>query len=100
MVKQEYVMCSAIYIDDGIKRNDPRCLPKNKKDGLLICGHRHHNCYGVIHETINDLSKKTIEGFLSSKGNFLTREEAKEMALRIGQIRRTISHKLTSEDLW
>jgi len=100
--KKEYILCSAIYIDDGIKRKDTRCIPRNKEDGIVFCGWRHHNCFGVIYETISDKidMSKAIQGFLTSKGNFLTREESKEMAYKIGQINKTISNTLTSEDLW
>lgn len=101
-IKQERILCSAIYIDDGIVYNDSRVMPRNKKSGMVVCGHRHHNCYGILYQFLQgkvDISKSE-EGFLTSKGNFLTRVEAKELAFKIGQITETIATTLTSEDLW
>lgn len=101
-IKEERILCSAIYIDDGIVYSDSRVMPGNKKSGMVVCGQRHHNCYGILHQFLRDKVDiiKSDEGFLTSKGNFLTRDEAKELAFRIGQITETISTTLTSEDLW
>jgi len=100
--EQERILCSAIYIDDGIVYSDPRVLPSNKKSGMVVCGQRHHNCYGILYQFMQDKVNilKSEEGFLTSKGNFLTRSEAKELAFKIGQITKTSSTTLTSEDLW
>jgi hypothetical protein len=100
----EYILCSAIYIDNGIVYEDSRVRPRNKTSGFYMAGWRHHNCLGMIYTFLNkeaddDLSE---QGFLTSKGNFLTREEAKELAIKIGQVKEDdmASIILTSEDLW
>lgn len=40
------------------------------------------------------------QGFLTSTGRFVSREEGKEIALASGQIKSTFSGTLCSEDLW
>lgn len=100
----EYILCAANYIDDGVAYKDTRVIPRNKDTGFVICGWRHHNCLGLMYEFMHGhlLDKFCIQGFLTSKGNFLTRESAKELAIKIGQVieDKMISDTLTSEDLW
>jgi len=102
---QEYLLCSAIYYDDGEVHEDTRGLPRNKTTGFYIAGWRHHNCYGMLFTTIprdRIVLEYCEEGFLTSKGNFLDREESKKLALEIGQVTEEsmIATVLTSEDLW
>ena len=68
---------------------------------LVDCGWRHHNCIGILHMIPKYRKYHTqIQGFVTSKGNFLDRDEAKELAFNCGQIYKTIAKTLTSEDLW
>lgn len=80
--KQEYILCAAIKRIKG--RN---CLPYH--DGLNdICfieiGYRHHD---ILQRFQGEVSKKSKDqGFYTSKGRFVDREEAAHIALLAGQI--------------
>ena len=80
--KQEYIICAAIKRIEG--RN---CLPYH--DGLNdICfieiGYRHHD---ILQRFQGEVSKKSKDqGFYTSKGRFVDREEATYIALLAGQI--------------
>lgn len=80
--KQEYILCEAIK---RIKRKN--CEPYY--DGTNdICdieiGYRHHD---ILQRFQGEVSKKSIDqGFYTSKGRFVDREEAAYIALLAGQI--------------
>lgn len=82
------VVCSATYL----------------KSGRIIVGVRHFDRF--MRNTIKDLGEDTIDaeqGFVDQYGNFLTREEAWEVASRAGQIIRRVGGdegKLYSENLY
>lgn len=82
MDKKEYILCAAI------KRIERRnCLPYH--DGLNdICdieiGYRHHD---ILQRFQGEVSKKSKDqGFYTSEGRFVDREEAAYIALLAGQI--------------
>jgi hypothetical protein len=41
----EFIICSALYYNDGASHLHQ---PKNIDTGFVICGRRHHNCYGTL----------------------------------------------------
>jgi len=94
----EEVICAAIWFQDGIRRQH---MPTNIKDGLVVTGYRHCQCYSIVAA----LSPKfrsgftEIQGFLTSYGLFVNRNQAAEIARKAGQIS---SHngELFSEDLY
>ncbi len=97
----EYIICAAIWYDDKIKRE---YLPRNIKTGIVSSGWRHGNCITILksiflnREYLNN-RKLTIQGFLTSKGNFVNRKEAAEIAFKANQIEKeTIT--LFSEDIY
>jgi len=101
MNKTEYILCSAIYFDDGIEYVHQ---PINIVSGYVICGHRHHNCF----MTISILCKNIIEsdrfnnetqGFLTNLNRFVDRNEAGIIAFNAGQTN-TLITKLHSENLY
>lgn len=68
-------------------------------DGEVATGKRHYQI--IFLKSIEGRSSIGAEqGFVDSKGNFLTREEAKEVALRAGQIKKSHKGLLFSEDVW
>lgn len=93
--KDEYVMCAANYVDDGV---DHTYKPYNIDKGLVWCGLRH----GFIFETMPKGTTQNCEqGFLTNKNRFLTRSEALELVRTNGQLKGDlIGGVLTSEDLW
>ena len=68
----------------------------------LPAPNRHHN---VIHllasKGLPGRVKPDDQGFYTDTGEYLDREQAREYALRIGQVTKTLhSRDLFSEDLW
>lgn len=91
----EYIMCAAIYFDDG---EDYVYKPYNIDKGLVYCGWRHP----CIFETMpKEHKSRSIQGFLTTKNRFLTRDEALILVRKTGQLKGgIIGGILTSEDLW
>src|SRR5680860_622798 len=99
MKEIEYIIYAAIWVDDKVKRSNQ---PRNIESGIVVGGWRHHNCmtllkemffYGWQHcdtcnrkriETLND----EVQGFLTSKGNFVNRLEG----LRIAKANNPVSY--------
>lgn len=84
---------------------------KNSKDelkGVIICGHRHRNCFDIMRHM--DIATKVNEtqGFIDHKGEFLDRKEAFKHVQEIGQCTATQRYywedhnqtELYSEDLY
>ena len=74
----------------------------NHEDKIYI-GKRH--CFiirDIIKSTRNPYNKKSIQGFVDDKGNFLNRKDAADHALACGQIAKLkySTRDLFSEDLW
>lgn len=93
--KVEYVMCSAIYFDDG---KDYMYKPYNIDKGLVYCGWRHPNIFETMPK---EHRARSIQGFLTTKNRFLTRDEALKLVRENGQLKNGImGGVLTSEDLW
>lgn len=93
------IICSAIYYDDGKKRE---YMPKNIERGIVVCGRRHHNCFRILLEIFKHYPLSVVQGFLTTDDRFVTREEAFYIARNAGQLINncTETHVLTSEDLW
>ena len=96
-----------------------RFLPKGSKYPIIVTGHRHCNCFEAIWNSKIDYDKKTCEqGFMTSRGRFVDRYEAAEIAWRVRQVLEesdvyqkmyddywengelTKAYQLFSEDLW
>lgn len=98
--KQEYILCAAIWCPNIIPKKD-LYLPINIKEGIVICGRRHHDCLSIISYCKLNRTKH-VQGFLTSTNHFVTREEAVAIAFNAGQIENTKfnSKLLFSEDLY
>ena len=104
------IICSAIWFKD----NKKHChQPRNIDSGFVVCGLRHHNCFNTVgvvlslsgNENILREDKiKTVQGFLSSNNEFVTREEGFIIATEANQIKEDVeirkSGKLYSEDIF
>ncbi len=71
----------------------------------LPAPNRHGDVFRYIGETKGDKPTCTKEdgtnqGFISSTGKFVTRFQARAIAVRYGQLERTRFKELYSEDLW
>ena len=101
MCNKEIVICAAIWVQDGKKRPHQ---PTNIPSGAVFCGLRHCSiisqfaAYGIAHKN------RSVQGFLTSKNRFLTREEASELVKSNNQEmvvdRSAIREQLYSEDLY
>ena len=109
----EYILCAAIYVDDG-KAYPPRRSYSYPKTGLLFTGWRHCDCFVTMHawsERLSDDERSLVgeeqlaglhQGFMTSTGRFVDREEAYVIAIHAGQTKgkMTGSGSLYSEDLY
>jgi hypothetical protein len=97
-MRQEYILCSAIWYQDG----EPYAhQPKNIESGFVICGRRHHNIINTIGQKFyfRTSENKHVQGFLTNLDRFVDRKEAAEIAYAYGQIP-VIKKELYSEDLY
>lgn len=97
---KEYLLCAAIWFDDGKKY---RHQPFNIKTGLVFCGWRHACIFqqigGIVGERQNLGIHEREQGFLTNTNRFVGREEAGQIAFQSGQIKTKTDH-LFSEDVW
>lgn len=103
----EYITCSAIWYKD-LPTSSFR--PKNVDKGVVVCGHRHHNCidivktFGGLRSVVSgpDSVGEMIEGFMTSDNRFVDRLEAMEIAQSQNQVKELHNPKigLFSEDLY
>ena len=97
----EQIICSAIWYNDN--NYYPHQEIYGVDSGFVIGGFRHNNIIGAFPTNtkhINDGKEyKTIQGFITSHGRFVTREEAALIAYNAGQIREQVKW-LFSEDLY
>ena len=100
MTKKEYVLCAAI------KRKTPiNVKSKNYKTNTLEdddiysieIGRRHNDILARFGKSQLEVIK---QGFYTSYGRFVSREEALQIAKDAGQIKETNSNILFSEDLY
>jgi hypothetical protein len=75
------ILCSAIWFDDSIKRED-----QPVETGFIIGGFRHKNCYDTLNAVIGLPYEEALDeiaqpGFLTNKGDFVGRIEAAKIAL-------------------
>lgn len=98
--KVELVLCAANYYNDG---KDHMYQPYNIDKGFVIGGWRHPCIISTYYAANKDADSRDecIQGFLTSKNRFLTRNEALELVKSNGQLTKPIlGGVLTSEDLW
>jgi hypothetical protein len=93
----ERVLCAAVWYDDGKERVHQ---PKNIRTGIVICGQRHCNCFIILAELFPTRDKsKEMQGFLTTSGRFVKRNQAALIAFHAGQTRER-KGELISEDLY
>jgi hypothetical protein len=100
----EWILCAAIHLNDG-ETYPHQPVPT----GLVFCGHRHSAiiaqlaaAYGNHASRVAD-GMKEAQGFLTSRGRFVGRREAYEIAVAFGQVTEgeTVrSNILDSSDLY
>jgi len=100
----ETILCAAIWVDDGESYDH-----EPVETGLVFCAHRHHiifdqiGVWGKVRER-RERGLREVQGFLTSKGRFVDRKEALQIALDAGQVRIEDTHMphvgLDSSDLY
>ena len=110
MSNKEFILCAAIYINDGLKHESQ---PENIEVGFVICGRRHHNCYQTIKDLtgqtpnerignlINSMSEsehRRHQGFMTSTDRYVDRREGFQIAKANNQIQFGLSASENGED--
>lgn len=96
-MKPEYIICAAIYYNDGVKYPQQ---PKNIETGIVVSGLRHCNCYATISTLLGEEKyKKTNigregQGFITSLHRYVDRREG----FRIAKANNQFIHRLFDED--
>lgn len=102
----ERIICAANWykdlefnLDKGIPKE--QYLPINCDRGIVFSGHRHLQCQRQMNYVTGKRACETdeVQGFLTSKNRFVTREEAAEIADDANQLI-YYTNKLFSEDLY
>lgn len=94
------IICAAIKIKFVDSKDEIR--------DLVVCGHRHGDCFKTIRHLDNKHTQWYEQGFINHKGEFLNRKEALAHAIECGQLSETTrwcqkdnNHfELYSEDLY
>lgn len=96
----EYILCSGIWFND---QKEHVHQPRNIKEGFVVCGFRHHNCFQSANILSNGnreyIGLEKIQGFLTNNNIFVNREEGAKIAFKSGQIPKEKT-KLFSEDIY
>ena len=89
MRTEEYIICAAIHVQNGFKES----TIDNIKDGIIVCGRRHSDCYNILKGIIGDFQQaseympnRDHQGFVTSTNRYVGRAEAYQIALKAGQI--------------
>jgi len=103
MKEQEYILCAAILYPEYDKKVFH--LPKNIQQWLVIYWPRHSHCFSILSEMKieNFKNSNIIQGFVTSKQKFVSREEAFVIAKEANQLKDVDNKKssiLFSEDLY
>lgn len=100
--RPETILCAAVWVDTD-KAWPPRRTYAYPKTGILFCGLRHPDCLVARQAWCFGNSARSRasvhQGFLTSAGRFVDREEAGRIAFECEQTDRRLS-SLTSEDLY
>jgi hypothetical protein len=94
MKEKEFIICSAIHIDNGL---DCSGQPTNINSGFIITGRRHSDCYALLKNLVTEDNYQSIlndhcdkdgkhHGFLTSTNRFVDRKEAWKIAKENNQI--------------
>jgi len=108
--RREYILCAAIYVDTG-KAEPARRSYAYPATGLVFSAWRHGDCFTTMMAWAERLTPEEREaigaeqlagrhqGFLTSKGRFVDRETASNIAVAAGQTKGGKTD-LFSEDLY
>lgn len=100
----EQILCAAIWYKEF---ESPSHNVINIDKGVVVCGHRHGHCIGIMKSLANkrtvtfapDAAGEHEQGFLTNKNRFVDRKEAAKIAIAAEQCIEGIE-TLYSEDLY
>lgn len=102
-MEKEFILCAAIWVND---KQIHEQQPINIKEGFVICGRRHNNCYQTIKDLKGDINTyfksldmsdndyKEHQGFITSTNRYVNRK----MAFVIAQVNNQITCDLGSDE--
>src|ERR1700754_3026990 len=99
----ERILCAAIHYPELAVGGPHR--PRNIVTGIVVCGHRHHDCISTfsVLTKMRSATQKSVQGFLTSKNRFVDREEGWKIAQAAWQLKDGIVRdrtRLHSEDIY
>lgn len=100
------IWLGSLFLFWGFQMQRIVCAANKLPDGTVILSVRHFDKWmAAIYDRIDPQEKlvpgEEIQGFVDNKGNFLTREQAYEVALKSGQcFKHPYKTELFSEDLY
>jgi len=112
----ERILCAAVYVDDG--KNHQRRSYNYPKTGLVFTGWRHPDCFTTMNAwadmltedqriAIDAVQKYQLfgknQGFLTSTGRYVDRQEGYQIARAAGQLLKPYTddtRDLFSEDVY
>jgi len=104
----EKVICSAIYYNVEFKDENEKLeynkyisdfihLPKNIKNWIVIYWPRHSHCFEILYKIfenkININKLYIIQWFITTKNNFVNRNEAYKIAVHSWQLKNIVENK-------
>ena len=98
---REYIICAAIWYPEKLDVESPRgFIAQNISYGMVIGQWRHCNCIHVRKQSglprkYANPEDRSVQGFLTSKGNFVDRWQASEIAYNAGQINKETAIRKT-----
>ena len=82
---KEYVICAACWYKDGTKA--PRgFIAQNISSGVVIGQWRHGNVINAYRQLTGKPTIGEVQGFITSKGNFVDRWQGMKLAYEAGQV--------------
>ena len=85
---KEYIICAAIWYrkDVGGEESPRGFVAQNISTGVIVGQWRHPNIMHAYHQLTGGRTIGEVQGFLTSKGNFVDRVQAMELAYYAGQV--------------
>lgn len=82
---KEYVICAAIWYNNGAEA--PRgFIAQNISSGVVVGQWRHGNVINAYRQLTGNPTTGEVQGFITSKGNFVDRWQGMKLAYEAGQV--------------
>lgn len=82
---KEYILCAAIWYNNGSEA--PRgFIAQNISSGVVVGQWRHGNVINAYRQLTGNPTIGEVQGFITSKGNFVDRWQGMKLAYEAGQV--------------